>query len=220
MRRTAIGQGLPRLPPYKTLIYRHFSMYYPPLRTLYYIPLAVGLLGACSSPQSPGNSATGSPDPTATPPKFSYGAKVDSLNGIPGHTFGQPLRAFPKMETFAPELGVLTRTYGLPDGVAGTWFARHRAQVPYQYLDFLDGQLYRFRAVGEPAALKAEATYLLGPGQVEGERVFWEGERARAAYSEQVRGLGREGRLDIVSKPLEAAQQAKAQAQLKADNAQ
>lgn len=178
------------------------------------------LLGSCSH-STPG--ATGADPGTAAPaasPQFPFGAKVDSLNGLAGYTFGQPLSAFPSMELLPADPGVFTRTYSLPNGPASGWFARHHAQVPYQYCDFLDGQFYRFRAVGEPATLRAEALYLLGPGLDQGLQIFWEGSRARAVYTEQFRGTGREGRLEVLSKPLEAAQTAKAQAQLKAENAQ
>ena len=188
-----------------------------------FVPLALSastLLSSCSQ-STPAATAT-SPDVAApeASTQFPFGAKVDSLNGLAGHPFGQPVSAFPKMEMYAVEPGELTRTYHPPKAPATGWFAKHRAEVPYQYYDFLDGQFYRFRAVGDAATLRAEALYLLGPGQEQGPQIFWDGSRARAVYSEQARGLGREGTLAILSKPLEAAQTAKAQAKLKAENAQ
>jgi hypothetical protein len=116
--------------------------------------------------------------------------------------------------------GELTRIYRVPEQATGNWFAKHRREVPYQYYHFLDGQFFRFRAVGDAATLRAEVLYLFGPGLAQEPQLFWEGKRARAVYSEQPRPLGREGTLEVLSKPLEAAHIAKAQAQLKADNAQ
>lgn len=186
------------------------------------ILLATGLMGACSQQTDP---ATGAADarsaaPAPAAPQFPYGARVDSLNGIADHVFGQPLNAFAKLEAVALDPGDPIRRYWVPAAASRGWFGKHRREVPNQFVDFVDGQFYRFRAVGEPATLRAEAAFLFGPGLVEGTQVFWEGSRARAAYSEQVRGLGREGTLDVLSKPLEAALAAKAQAKLQADNAQ
>jgi len=180
------------------------------------------MLGACSPQTDP---ATGVADAHSAAPAsatlpFPYGAKVDSLNGIAGHVFGQPLRAFAKLEAVALDPSDPIRRYWVPAAASRGWFSKHRREVPNQFVDFVDGQFYRFRAVGEPATLRAEAAFLFGPGLVEGTQVFWEGSRVRAAYSEQVRGLGREGTLDVLSKPLEAALAAKAQAKLQADNAQ
>lgn len=212
--------------PHRPSNYFLLRMPYPPFRSLPYLALAAGLLGACSSPQSPGSSAVVRPDPAAAPPaapappKFPYGTKVDSLNGSPGHSFGQPLTAFAKLEPIRLEPGVPFRAYRAPAAGAGGWFSRHRREVPGQFYHFVDGQFFRFRAVGDAATLRTEANYLFGPGRVEGLQVFWEGERARAVYSEQVRGLGREGTLDVLSKPLEAALAAREKARLQADNAQ
>lgn len=60
-------------------------------------------LSSCSSP-SPATSETAPvAEVTAQPsPQFPFGGKVDSLNGIAGHTFGQRLSAFPKMRLLPP----------------------------------------------------------------------------------------------------------------------
>lgn len=178
------------------------------------------LLGSCSSP-SPTTNET-APAAEVTPPpsrQFPFGGKVDSLDGIAGHTFGQPLSAFPKMRAMSSTPGELTRTY-VYEGSEG-WFGKHHKQVRTQFYYFLNGKFCRFMALGDPTVLRPEATYLFGPGQVEGKyRLFWEGSRARAAYSEQASGLGMEGQLDVLSKTLEAEQAAQAQAKLKSENAQ
>lgn len=186
--------------------------------------LAGSLFSSCSSADS-----NSTPETQALPPKtaavqFPFGAKVDSLNGIAGHTFGQPVSAFPKMRLLPVSPGELTRTYS-EEEVAGAkatgWFGKHRPQVPTQLYWFLDNKFSQFRAVGDAATLRAEAIYLLGPGQAQGQyQLFWEGTRARAVFSEQARGFGREGTLDVLSKPLEAELAAKKQALLKAENAQ
>jgi hypothetical protein len=60
--------------------------------------------------------------------------------------------------------------------------------------------------------------FLFGPGLARDRQLFWEGERARAVYSERNQGFGREGTLEVLSKSLEATLAAQAQAKLKADN--
>ena len=182
--------------------------------------LAGSLLSSCSSADSPPETRAETPKTAAV--QFPFGAKVDSLNGIAGHTFGQPVSAFPKMRLMQTSPGELTRTYD-DEGVTGAkatgWFGKHRPQVPTQLYWFLDNKFSQFRAVGDAATLRAEAIYLLGPGQAQGQyQLFWDGSRARAVFSEQARGFGREGTLDVLSKPLEAELAAKKQALLKADN--
>jgi hypothetical protein len=178
------------------------------------------LLTGCSSPSpatKEASAATGTP--AAPTPQFPFGSQVDSLNGIAGHTFGEPLSAFPKMRLMTPTPGGLTRTY-VYEGNEG-WFGKHHQQVHTQFYYFLNGKFCRFMALGDPAVLRPEATYLFGPGQAEGKyRLFWEGSQARAAYTEQARGMGMEGQLDVLSKALEAEQAAQVQAKLKAENAQ
>ena len=163
------------------------------------------LLSGCSSPNP--TTAAGAA-PAATPPAFPFGQRVDSLNGIAGHRFGEPPGAFPRLHLELPTTGMPTRTY-TSEATTG-WFGQHRAQVPGQYYTFLDGKFFAFVALGDPAVLKTEATHLFGPGRAQGpHQLFWEGSQARAVYSERAVSAGREGRLDVVSKPLEAALAAK-----------
>ncbi|MGI4742594.1 MAG: hypothetical protein ACRYG7_46135 [Janthinobacterium lividum] len=184
------------------------------------VALAGALLTSCSSP-SPATT-TGAPAVRNSPQpasQFPFGGKVDSLNGIAGHIFGQPLSAFPKMRLLPTPPGGLTRTYEY-EGSEG-WFGKHHKQVRTQFYYFLNGRFCRFMALGDPTVLRPEATYLFGPGQAQGRhRLFWEGSRARAAYREQATGMGMEGQFDVLSKALEAEQAAQAQAKLKAENAQ
>jgi hypothetical protein len=183
--------------------------------------LAGSLLSNCSADSTPETQAA---TPSTAAVQFPFGAKVDSLNGIAGHTFGQPVSAFSKMRFMQNSPGQLSRTYS-DEGVTGAkatgWFGKHHAQVPTQLYWFLDDRFSQFRAVGDAATLRAEAIYLLGPGQAQGQdQLFWDGSRARAVFSEKARGFGREGTLDVLSKPLEAELAAKKQALLKAENAQ
>lgn len=179
------------------------------------------LLIGCSHPNPATTTAAPKEETDISTTKFPYGSKVDSLNGIAGYTFGQPLSAFPNMELVPTDAGVLTKTYSQKGSKQSSWFGKHRPQVPIQLYWFLDGKFCHFRAVGDPGTLRAEAIYLLGPGQAEGQyQLFWEGSQARAVYREQARGLGMEGTLDVLSKPLEAEQAAQQRALLKAENAQ
>ncbi|WP_158010995.1 hypothetical protein, partial [Hymenobacter lapidarius] len=174
------------------------------------------LLPGCAPPDP--TTAAGAA-PAATPPAFPFGHRVDSLNGIAGHRFGEPPSAFPRFHLELPTMDFPLRSYtsGDPTG----WFGQHRAQVPDQYYTFFYDQFFAFVAQGDPAVLKSEATRLFGAGRAQGpHQLLWEGKQARAVYSEKVVGRGREGRLDVVSKPLEAALAAKQYPGDKAENAQ
>lgn len=186
--------------------------------------LTGGLLAGCSSPSpTTASDAVVPADAPASPsPAFPFGGKIDSLDGIAGHKFGDPLSAFPKLRLLPAIPGVPvgpTRTY--TGGETTGWFGKHRAQVPTQLYSFLDGKFCAFVAIGDPAVLRPEASYLFGPGQAQGPyQLFWDGSRARAVYAEKAAGFGREGRLDVLSKPYEAELAARASAKLKAENAQ
>ena len=178
--------------------------------------LVPGLLLPSCAPPNP--TAAAGAAPAATPPAFPFGHRVDSLNGIAGHRFGEPPSAFPRLHLEPPDLGVPLRSYTseAPTG----WFGRHRTQVRYQYYTFLYDQFFAFVALGDPAVLKSEATHLFGPGRAQGaHQLLWEGRQARAVYSEKAVGAGREGRLDVVSKPLEADLAAKQYPGVKTENA-
>ncbi|MET4076483.1 hypothetical protein [Hymenobacter sp. UYCo722] len=190
----------------------------PPAHLLALLLLAPGLLLPGCAPPNPTTAAGAAPAATPPPPAFPFGHRVDSLNGIAGHRFGEPLRAFPRLHLAPPDTGVPLQSYssGAPTG----WFSRHRARVPDQYYTFLDGHFFAFMAQGDPAVLQSEATRLFGPGRAQGpHQLLWEGRQARAVYSETVEGSTREGRLDVVSKPLEAVLAAKQYAGVKAGNA-
>ena len=186
------------------------------------VPVALGLLSSAlllSSCSSPDSTTTGATQATApAPPAFPFGGKVDSINGIAGHAFGEPLSSFSQLRPIPSTPGEPTKAYAY-EGSAG-WFGKHKAQVRALYY-FLDGKFCHFRAYGDAAVLRPQVDYLFGPSKQEGKyRLFWEGSRARAAYIEEVRGFGWEGTLNVLSKPLEAALAAQERARLKAENAQ
>jgi hypothetical protein len=190
----------------------------PSSATTTLLALTGALLTGCSSPSPATSESPAATGTAAAPtPQFPFGSRVDSLNGIVGHSFGEPLSAFPNLRPLPPTPGTLTRTYSY-EGKEG-WFGKHQAQVSTQLYYFLNGRFCRFLAIGNPTVLRPEATYLFGPGQAEGKyRLFWEGSRARAAYVEQPRGMGMEGKLDVLSKAFEAEQAAQEKAQLRAEN--
>jgi hypothetical protein len=178
------------------------------------------LLSSCSSPSSPTTETTPAAGGATRPAlQFPFGSKVDSLHGIAGHTFGEPLSAFSQLRLLPPTAGELTRAYAY-EGTTG-WFGKHHGDVSTQIYYFLNGKFCRFLAVGNSTVLRPEVTYLFGPGQAEGRyKLFWEGSRARAAYVEQAGGMGMRGRLNVLSKAYEAELAAQAAARLKAENAQ
>lgn len=185
--------------------------------------LAVLLLSSCSHSTSDSH-VTG--DDRKDHPALAgptYGVKVDSLDGIPGHHFGEPLSAFPGL--VAGEVnGDGMRQYHYPsDGPTRDrgWFGKHHKELVLSYY-FADDRFAYFSATayGEyRKMLNDEATCLFGPGerfQLTG--TLWKGQRARAAYTELFLPQGPAARLDVVSEPLEAQQKQQAAARLKAEN--
>ena len=171
------------------------------------------VLSACSQ---------GPPAAAPIPPhaKRTTGTAADSLNGIPGHAFGEPLRNFPGLVLAqkADETGV--RWYRMPAGQERGWLGQYAdyASISYQ---FQDGRFSMFRAVtsglkGNPTALRDEALALFGPGNDPHDRMGgldWNGERVRAMYSEK-RTPPVTCWLEVHSKPVIAVQQAKEEAKL------
>lgn len=203
------------------------------LRTL--VPLSPGLLAAaglllsaCSS--SPGASdaaapAAGTPAGPPAAAALPYGARVDSLNGVPGHPFGEGLARFPGLqrnEGGTPDQLI----YRWPDGNPHqwSWFAKHQADVPGVFYTFQGGRFARFQAIAYApagqAALEGEARYLFGPGrELGGGRVEWVGQRAGAVLSSGFLNGRAIRELDIYSLPLQAELAQQQQARLRAENA-
>lgn len=190
------------------------------------LPASGWLLASCSSPGStppPAASAAATAMPAS--PAFSYGTHADALNGMQGHTFGEPLRNFPGpvLLTKEDERGV--RVYQMPPAKERDWFGKHARDFT-TYYQFQDGRFAMFRAVttglgANRTAMRAEARFLFGPGKGRNDQMSgldWEGERVRVVYLEKLPTPIQCG-LEGYSKPLLVVQQAKQRAQLQADNA-
>lgn len=183
------------------------------------------LLQACS--QAPPDTATDSSlaaAPAPAPTQRTIGTVADSLNGMQGHTFGEPLRNFPEFGPFSTddELGV--RMYTMPAGRERGWFGQH-AQELRTYYQFQDGRFAMFRAITmdiapNPTALREQAISLFGPGKHRKDLrgvLDWDGERVWAMYSEKLTSPA-QCWLQVYSKPLWRVQQAKQRAQRQAEN--
>ncbi|MBC8082660.1 MAG: hypothetical protein H7Z21_05555 [Hymenobacter sp.] len=198
-----------------------------PRRLVFSIAALAGtlLLHACSQawPDSFTDSAlAGAPAPT--PAKRTTGTAADSLNGIPGHTFGEPLRNFPGLVLLEEdETGVAW--YQVPAGQERGWFGKHAEQSINLY-QFQDGRFSMFYAIatgleGSPTAMRRKLLTLFGPGKDQRDpmgRVDWEGERVRVMYSENLMPPGTCW-LEVHSKPLLAVQQARQRAQVQVNDA-
>lgn len=109
----------------------------PGLRYLF--PAALGLLASCS-PATPAQQTT----PAATAPAAAtraVGARADSLNGIPGHHFGELLSAFPGLTRVPTDPGgYAVYGYDSSSGRDQSWFGRHPEQARGLVYLFVDGQ--------------------------------------------------------------------------------
>ena len=126
------------------------------------------------------------------PKTLAYGAKADSLDGIPGHHFGEPRRSFPELVTRGyrdPEGYV---SYALrPDQEATGWFGKNTEQVQSTYWFYQD-KFAAFTAftggpVSQRQVLADEAVYLFGKGQFKGAAfgeatTQWEGKKVLVVY--------------------------------------
>ena len=180
------------------------------------------LLHSCSQ-ESPDASPAAAPPPTAA--KRTTGTAADSLNGMQGHTFGEPLRNFPGLILLEKHDEEGVRWYRMPAGRERGWFGKYAQYLITSY-QFQDGRFSMFEAITtgprpRPTALREEALSLFGPGKelhnLMGE-IVWDGERVRALYSEK-RYPPLMAWLQVYSKPLRAVQQAKQEAQFQADSA-
>lgn len=174
---------------------------------------AVTLTGVMLSSCSSGTSDTPSDAfparvPSPTPAIRTAGTAVDSINGMQGHSFGEPLRNFPGLLLMEQndELGV--RWYKLPAGQEWGCFGKY-AKEYNTYYPFQGGQFAMFRAIStdlgaNPAVLREEICSFFGPGKRRKDLkgiLEWDGERVRAIYSEK-RTSPVQYWLQVYSKPL------------------
>lgn len=183
--------------------------------------LAGALLSSCSHPAATTDSAgTSKPEaPVATSTKIS---RTDSLNGIPGHQFGEPLSAFPGVIlTKGQQPG--TKTYKYPDDKpeAG-WFGKHKKEVPSVFYIFRDGKFAAFEAIAFGTgreALQQETLFLFGRGKLHMDNTTWAGKKAQVRYTQMTLAKGPAEILDVESIDLVKAQVAEEAARLKRENA-
>ncbi|MDF7815268.1 hypothetical protein [Hymenobacter sp. YC55] len=196
-------------------------------RTFYFSLLVAGVgafVSSCSSPQESGTSANA--PVAATEAVRGPGTKADSLGGIPGHKFGDPLSAFPGLELTATQKPG-TQTYAYPKGTTEPgWFGKRKQESPndyYSFYVFKDGKFVAFEAMAFEAgraALQEQALYLFGPGTQTATSTNWEGKEVFAYYSTVMQpGKGPAHVLDVQSQAY-VREQATAQAdRLKKENA-
>lgn len=200
-----------------------------------FVPLSLlfltsGLLTSCSSPSSstlPVDSSTGASGNTPVAAVHTPGTRADSLGGIPGHAFGQPLSAFPGLELL-PDQKPGVQLYYYPNGKGEPgWFGKRKKESPdnfYTYYTFKDGKFVAFQAMalGEGRkALQEQTRYLLGTGTQTTTTMNWEGEKVLAFYSlinQPGRGLA--DLLNVQTQDYTKAQATATADRLKAENAQ
>ena len=186
--------------------------------------LISAMLSSCSTGTSdtPADSSLAA---TPAPVKRTTGTAADSLNGIPGHTFGEPLSNFPGLVLVTKDEALGLRVYQMPDSQERGWFGKHAKDFD-TYYQFQDGKFAMFRAVttgigANRTAMREQARFLFGPGKDRNDYMSgldWEGERVRVMYSEKLTSPV-QCWLEVYSKPLLLVQQAKKRAQMQADNA-
>jgi hypothetical protein len=194
--------------------------------TLTVLALAGPLLSSCShaTPETTTAPVVATTAPTADAAPRSYGTRADSLDGMQGHHFGEPLSNFPKLVLVTKEDAKGVRVYQMPAGQERGWFGKHAKDFA-TYYQFQDGKFSMFRAVttgigANRTAMREEARFLFGPGKDRNDQLSgldWEGERVLVQYSEKLT-YPVQCWLEVYSKPLLAVQRAKQQAQLQADN--
>ena len=188
--------------------------------------LAGALLSSCSH-----SASTAPPDPAAGPAAVAAaepsGTKADSLNGIPGHRFGEPLSAFPGLENLPDEASGYQR-YVYPRTLKGDnkhagWFGQHPEVVNDALYYFRGGKFAAFqgfaRGIHRPE-LRAEAAVLFGPRPADSDgTVRWVGQRVLVNLAETPGNGGAATTLNVLDRAVQAAVEKAKAAQLKADNA-
>ena len=193
---------------------------------MHFFSLVVGalftsaLLSSCS--QSSPTAEFGSNDSTVATER-NTSSKVDSLNGVPGHRFGEPVSAFPGI-VLAKSQQPGTQTYTYPESKPeGGWFGKHKKGDLFVFYTFKDGKFVGFQAIAfgaTRAALQEEALFLLGRGKQGIANTSWVGEKTQAFYTPKVLPKGPAEILDIQSLSLVEAQAKENAVRLKAENAQ
>nr|GEV99662.1 hypothetical protein [Tanacetum cinerariifolium] len=133
------------------------------------------------------------------------GTRVDSLNGIPGHQFGELLSAFPGLVAVegSTEPGYATYYYPVGNPQEKGWFGKHHREIGSVFYRFHAGRFANFRAVAYGAEgknlLRQETIFLLGKGKTGLDRTEWLGRRAWAVYTSPILDGESVEQLDIIS---------------------
>ncbi len=185
--------------------------------------LATTLLSNCSH-SSPANESKPEGSAPNVIAERSIGTKVDSLNGIPGHHFGDPVSSFPGI-VLAKSQQPGTQTYTYPDNKPeGGWFGKHKQGGNlFVFYTFKDNKFAGFQALAfgtTRAELQEETMFLLGPGQKGAFNTNWAGEKTRALYTPKMLPKGAAEILDIQSLSLVNAQLSESTERLKKENSQ
>ncbi len=183
------------------------------------------LLGSCTDSGSQTQKAGANQTAPAKATADTRATRVDSLNGIPGHTFGEPLRNFPGLVLLSKNDETGVRLYQMPENQQRGWFAKY-AKYAITYYQFQDGQFAMFMAStmgrgGSPTVMRKEALSLFGPGKEQHDllgEMNWEGERVRAMYAQKLTPPVTCW-LEVRSKPLLAVQLARERAHRQAEDA-
>jgi len=197
-----------------------------PITTLTILALAGTLLSSCShaAPETATDAAVAATSPAPRTAPRSYGTRADSLDGMQGHHFGEPLSNFPHLVLLRKEDEQGLRVYRMPGAQERGWFGKHAKDFT-TYYQFQDGKFAAFQAVttgigASRTAMRQEARFLFGPGKDRHDQLSgldWEGARVMVQYYEKLT-FPVQCWLEVYSKPLVAMQRAKEQAQLQAEN--
>ena len=148
-------------------------------------------LTGCSSHQQPGTDPDTTPGVSQLEPGGrTTGTQVDSLNGIPGHHFGEPLSAFPGLTTPDSSAYEGNPPYSYPtEKSMGGWWGKQNVKEPGSLTGFYyfpNGKFACFDVTSAGNAIKtlqSEAQFLFGPGIKTANLIKWEGKLAEAYYT-------------------------------------
>ena len=198
-----------------------------PLSSPTLLLLAGVLLSGCTDSGSPTEKGNGNESTSIATVVRTPGIRADSLGGIPGHKFGNPLSAFPGLELTANQKPG-TQTYYYPGGKGEPgWFGKRKKESPnefYSFYTFKDGRFVAFQAMALGTgrkALQEQTRYLLGAGTPTTTTTNWEGKQVLAYYSVTNQpGSGLAEVLDVQSQDFVRGQASTQADRLKAENAE